>query len=432
MGALGAGGVVALGGCINTGGGGGDNGGVDSEGDMADEIEIWGFSQLPPAYKSLATMYSEQADGDVSVNVKERGYDENHNQFQTAVSSGSGAPDVGTIESRFTVNYIGQDGIRNFGDEISDQTVDDMVDWTWPMLSDNQGEGRYGMPLDIAPVITCYNRNLYDKMGIAPEDVETYDDLINAAQDGLDDDEYLAAVSTNTMQWRWEMLLRQQGGEAYTENGDLQLDTEETVQAARTMRKLYDSGVVTDLEEFTESWTTAISEGRVATVTGGAWMIGAMTGTFGDMSGDWGIHRPPAVTSGGGRATNHGGSNLVIPRQISQQKANRAFDFIQWALTNEDPLMTLAEEAGIYVANTKVHDHEYWSQEMEFFGGQTQELLFDIAPEIPTMRITAEHQEVYNSMGDWMSRAATGEISPEEMASQAEEEIANATGLDTA
>lgn len=436
MGAIGAGSAVALGGCITDGGdsGGGNEEAPETdveESEMADEINIWGFSQLPPAYESLAESYNEQTDADVTVEVEELGFDENINQFQSAISSGQGGPSVGTVENRNTPSYVGQNGLTDFGGAISDETVDNMVDWTWATLADDSGEGRHGLPLDIAPVMTFYNRDLYDQMGVSPDDIETYDDLIDAGQE-LGEDEYVAAVSTNTMSWRWEMLLRQQGGQPYTEDGALNLDTEECVQAAQVIQDLFEAGVVVDLEEFSESWVTAVSEGRIATLTTGAWMVGALEGVFPDMSGNWGMHRPPAVTEGGGRATNHGGSNLVIPSQKEQEEVNRAFDFINWALTNEGPLMTLAEEAGIYVANTKVHDNDFWSEGKEYFDGQSLELIFDIAPDIPTMRMVSDHTDVYERMGDWFSQVANGELSPEEMASEAEADLADRTGRDTA
>lgn len=421
MGALGAG-TIAVSGCL-----------TDGE-EAADSLEIWSLGTLPDGLEVVAENYNEENGTDVEFDIQELGYGELHDSVFSAIAGSSGGPDVGTYEGRFTPTLIGTGGLVNFEDRVDEETEEAYVDAAWGMVSDTQGEGRYGLPIDFAPVATFYNREIYDEYGFSPDDLETYDDFIDAAGQ-VDDDVTWMAVGGDVLEWRWELLLRQQDGEAYTEDGALMLNTEETRQAADLLKELYDTGTAENLQEFSEPWSAGLGDGNIATVTSGAWMQGALEGVLGDdHAGNWGIHAPPAVESGGNRSTLHGGSNLVIPAHHDDAVIERAADFIEFALTNEEQVIAYATEAGVFPAHTGAYDHEYYEQELDYWGGDTLEIFIDLAANIPAMRMIEDHREVYSRMGDFLANyCVEGEYaSAEEMAEDAEGTIADEVGLDVA
>ncbi|SDR03565.1 multiple sugar transport system substrate-binding protein [Natronobacterium texcoconense] len=426
--AMGAGTLgAALAGCVGLGDDPGDGEvvGVPDDADLSDSLQVWSLGTQPDGLEVVAQQYVEETGDDVDIQIDELGHDELHDSQQAAVAAGDGGPDIGAYEGRWTNQLVGTGGLVDLEDEIDAETEDAMVDWTWDRLSDDTGDGRYGIPIDIAPVVTFYNREIYDDLGISPDDIETYDDVIEYA-DELPDDTYWMGMGSGVLEWRWEMLVRQQGGEVYDEEGRLMINTEETRRAAEIIKELYETDTAVDEEEFTEPWTTGLAGNQIATVTSGAWMAGALIDTVPDMEGQWGIHLPPAVTEGGGRATNHGGSNLVIPNHKDDETIARAWDFLEFALTNEEQVMTIAEEAGIFPPLETVYDDEWWEQEQEFFGGDTYEPIVDIAADVPTMRMTADHREVYERMGDFIADYVVDEYdSAEEMAEDAEETLAS-------
>ncbi|THE63976.1 extracellular solute-binding protein [Salinadaptatus halalkaliphilus] len=434
VGTMGAGTTVAVAGCVGIGdeeGGTGDDTVPDDE-SMAEALQIWSLGTQPAGIEAVAQQYVDETGDDVDFDVSELGYDELHDSQQAAIAAGDGGPDIGTYEGRWTNQLVGTGGLVDLEDQIDAETEDAMVDWAWDTVTDDTGDGRYGLPVDIAPVVTFYNREIYDEIGIEPADIETYDDVIEYA-DELPEDTYWMGVGSGVLEWRWEMLLRQQGGEAYDENGNLLINTEETRQAAETIKELYDTDTAVDTEEFTEPWVTGLQENQIATVTSGAWMAGSLIDTVPDMEGQWGIHRPPAVTEGGNRATNHGGSNLIIANHKDDAAVARAWDFLEFALTNEEQVMTIAEEAGIFPPLETVYDDDWWEQEQAFFGGDTYEPIVELAPEIPTMRLITDHREVYERMGDFIADYVEDEYeSADEMAADAEQTLADDLGREIA
>lgn len=425
-------GMATLGGCVSIGG---DEEPADGDGDddgMADSLTIWSVGTQPAGMEAVAEAYNEETGDDVEFTVSELDYEELHDNTFASIAAGSGGPDIGTYEGPYSNQLVGTGGLVDLSTDLDPSIEDAMVDWTWDMVSDDRGEGRYGVPVDIAPVVTFYNREIYDEVGIEPGDVETYDDFIEYADEAPDDVNWMT-IGTGVFEWHWEMLLRQQDGEAYDENGNLMLDTEETHRAADVVYDLFETGTAIDLEEFTTEWATALNEGEIATVTSGAWMAGSLMDELADQEGQWGIHAPPAVTAGGGRATNHGGSNLVVPAHKDAETINRAIDFLEFALGNEEQVMTISQEAGIFPAHEGVYDDEWWSQDQAFFGGDSYELIVDLAADIPTMRLVDDHREVYERMGDFFADYVADEYeSAEEMAADAEEVIASEVGRDVA
>ncbi|RDZ59762.1 ABC transporter substrate-binding protein, partial [Haloferax sp. Atlit-12N] len=226
----------------------------------------------------------------------------------------------------------------------------------------------------------------------------------------------------------WRMQFRQLGGQPFTEDGYVNIHSEKSVQVAQTLKRLYDSGITADKPPWTKSWFTALGDGSIASLMNGAWMLGTLKAEVGDTKGKWGVIKPPAFESGGPRATNSGGSNMTIAKQVSDAKARRAWDFMKFSLATKEMQTEIYSEYGIFPAYKPSYESDIFSSEIPFLGGQKAgELFTEVAENIPGYRYTTATSEVTKAINTHLGRMFDGKVTPEKAVTNAAEQVAKRT-----
>jgi len=429
-------GTASLAGCsVNTGGDGSDGGdGGDGSDDgssssqMASSVNGWSWDIAARSLQNAAEMYNEEHDAEVS--VEELGGWED--RFNTAVTSGSGAPDFTSIRNIGVTNYASIDGLLDLTDRIEQTNMEDQIaDGKW--VSVTYDGSYYAIPWDLGPTGVYYKRDIYEDAGIDPDSIETWDDFIEAGQQ-LPDDVDMVNLGPDVLEGEWRMRIRQLGGQPVTEDGAVNIHSEESVRAAQQIQDIADAGIQAEIEEWSGGWFTSYAEGSVASLVTAAWMDGTLRAELPDTAGDWGVYKIPAFEEGGSRASNRGGSNMTIPSQIDDEAViDRAFDFCQWAMTEPDVQNMMLEEFGLFPSLTTAYDADIYEEEQDFYGGQAIFSLFaEVAQEIEPYRWTEATPEIDNALITELANMIDGNKSPEQAMQDAAETVADRTDRDLA
>jgi multiple sugar transport system substrate-binding protein/lactose/L-arabinose transport system substrate-binding protein len=451
---LGVGGVAGLAGCAGTGeapgtesgSSGGESGGSDggssggsteSDGStdtesgpaMASEIEVWGWDVAAKSLDLIDDPY--ESDNGGSVTITQIGRADMKDKFKSTLLSGSGAPAAAMMESVDAASWVNTGGLRDVSAWLDDAGIkSQFVSGKWgPLEKDG---GTFALPWDIGPVGTFYRRDVMEEHGIDVSSVETWDQYIEEGQK-LPDDQYLLNLPSNDYDGLWRMMYRQIGGQPFTENGAVNIHSDESLQVARVLKKIRDSGVANDLASWSSSWFTAFGEGTTASLTAGAWMEGTLKAELGDTSGQWGVFKPPAIESGGSRATNWGGSNLTIPKQVDDPVARRAWDYMAYTLGQKEHQITMYKEFGIFPALKPAYESEAFDEGSEFLDGQAAGRMFaEIAPNIAPYRFTVDTPEVTKAINTHFRDMMTGKKTAKEAVDAAAQQVADRTDRDLA
>jgi ABC-type glycerol-3-phosphate transport system substrate-binding protein len=435
--------LAGLAGCVGTGDptptpGSNDGGGDDSgsggdqtttEAQMAQSIEVWGWDVAAKSLDLIDDPYEEANGGDVT--ITQIGRADMKDKFKSTLLSGSGAPGAAMMESVDAASWVDTGGLRDISGWLDEAGIKDkFVEGKWgPLEKDG---GTYALPWDIGPVGTFYRRDVMENHDIDPTSVETWDQYIEEGKK-LPDDQYLLNLPSNDYDGLWRMMFRQLGGQPFTANGAVNIHSDKSLQVARILKRIRDSGVANDLASWSSSWFTAFGEGTTASLTAGAWMEGTLKAELSDTSGQWGVIKPPAIESGGSRATNWGGSNLTIASQVSDEVARRAWDYMAYTLGQADHQITMYREYGIFPALESAYESDAFDQSNEFLGGQEAGRLFaEIAPEIPPYRYTVDTPEVTKAINTHFRDMMTGDKSPKEAVDAAAQQVADRTDRDLA
>lgn len=428
-----AGSAIVVAGCIDGDSAGSseeDDSTGDSSGDvdeMAIEPTVWGWDNAADALDTVSDFYAEETENSVTVESFAR--TEMKETFLNDVASGSGYPDAAMMESIDGPSWIDTGELRDISDWIEKEELrSEFVSGKWEGLTD--GDGTYALPWDIGPVGTFYRRDLFEQYGIDPDSIETWDDFLAAGEALADvDGEYLLNIPRNDYDGFWRAQFRQLGGEPFTPDGAVNIDSETSRQVAENMHRLIESSATASFESFGDAWNTALRDGTLLSLTAGSWMEGFLP----EIDSGWGVMKPPAYESGGNRATNWGGSNLVIPAALDEERARAVWEYMTFALATEDMQAQMLRDFGLFPAYEPALSSDAISVEKPSMGGQpTGELYAELAPDIEGYRYTTDTPAVTTAINRHFALMADGKKGPAEALDDAAQQVVEETGRERA
>ena len=427
---IGVAGIASLAGCtVNTGGD--DRGNSEtSNPQMVQSANGWGWNTAARALQQGAEMYNEEVGANVSVEDLSDTWEQ---KFQTAVTSGTGAPDFSSIQNYDVTNYASVNGLKNLTSRIEETGItEDIVEGKWKAVSYN--DKYYAIPWDLGPTGVFYKRDRYEEAGIDPqEDIETWDDFIEAGQQ-MPDDVAMFNLPPQEMAQHWRMLIRQRGGQAFTDHGAVAIASDDSIAVAQLIKDMQDVGITTRIEQWSAGWFTSFAEGTLASLPNGAWMDGTLRAELPDTAGNWGVFKLPAFEEGGNRASNRGGSNMAIPSQIEDEATvNRAFDYCLYAMTTPEVQNMMLKEYGLFPSLTTAYDADIYEEELDFYDGQAVFGLFaEVAQQIEPYNYTTDTPEAQQAIETELGNMLDGNKGPEQAMQDAAQTVADRTDRDLA
>ncbi|MBW3111432.1 sugar ABC transporter substrate-binding protein [Bacillus sp. MCCB 382] len=327
----------------------------------------------------------------VKLKVEDIGRLDVYDKLSTGLAAGGvGLPDIVLVEDDRIHGYVEAfpEGFLN----LSDKGFSDHED-QFPSFKNDlaQVEGKYyAMPFDAGPGGMFYRRSLFEKAGVKAEDINTWDDFLEAGKKIKEaTGSYAMPLDMFKDDPTFRMMLNQQGVFYYDEEGNIDLTNPKAVKAMEIQKKFADA----DLIKNVDGWNGVVSstvDGSVATIPFGAWYYGTIVDQAKDTSGDWGVFLLPAVEEGGNRASNLGGSSWMIP--AASKNADAAYDFLEYFSTDKDTQIMAMEDYGLFPSLNTTYESDVFNGEVEFFGGQNIWKLFaDEMKDVPTAYYTKDY-----------------------------------------
>lgn len=178
--------------------------------------------------------------------------------------------------------------------------------------------GIYGVPFDLDPGLLFYNATALEAAGVDVGDIETYDDLLEAAR------AYQAAVpgsgpihleqSAFLGQLQLEMYASQLGTSIADANGELRLDSPEYEQILGFLDTVAQEGLGTRAEYLGPTDIATLESGQQVFYPWAQWFSFATEQLLPETRGDWRAMPLPAWEAGGARSGAMGGASFILPR----------------------------------------------------------------------------------------------------------------------
>lgn len=352
-------------------GGGSSSEGTDNtkEGtESTEKIELSFWSLGTTNYEDLAKEYTKEHPNITFKFQNTSDQTAHHNNLTTALSAGSGAPDIFQLEIAFMERYINnQDKFYNLYDLGAKDLEGNYLEWKWKQATSVDGSFQLGLPTDIGPTVVYYRTDLAEQAGLPTDPdgfsaaIDSWDKFASVAKDFTGKTGKPFADLTDLV---YNGVRDQSPDQIYFNKEDGSFIGDNNPQ----VRKAYDftvkgiqEGWIGNWILWSPEWQKAINDGDFGVMLGPAWIAGTIRNAK-DTAGKWQIAQLPEG------AGNWGGSFLTLPKEGKHSK--EAFEFISWVLNKENQLKSF-KDSGLFPSIPAVYSEPSFTEEKdEFFGGQ--------------------------------------------------------------
>ena len=270
--------------CTADGGsdGGGNGAGTDSCTNTITKtdlpvVSVWGWY---PNMDKVVDNFNEGSDEVQAcwTNVGQ-GNDE-YDKFQTAISAGTGAPDVIMLEADRIPNYVVQSALVDISDYGYDDVKGNFSEGAWKDVS--VGSAVYGAPVDGGPMGMIYRTDVFEQYGITPP--TTWAEYEAAAQTVKDAGGPLFGDVGANVPAVFMALTIQNGAEPFTydpatpEEIGIKVNDDASKEVLDYWAGLVQKGLVGTQDQFTPEYISGVVGGDYATYVSAAWAPGYLTG----------------------------------------------------------------------------------------------------------------------------------------------------------
>ena len=293
---------------------------------------MWGAPEEQTVWQAVVDDF-HVANPNITVKVEVSDWDSYWTKLNTLIAGGT-PPDVFAMDAPLYLDWQSRGALLNLQPYIdaNPSFLDDVYPQT--LSAYKVGNDYYGLPRDFQTIVLFYNKDMFDKAGVAyPTADWTYDDLLKAAKDLTIDtnsdgkiDQYGIWTDTWDMELFWSEAIWAYGGDIINSDHTQTLVGEGGARDAWSyVDSLYKEGVMPKPSTAGEYGGDLFQSGNAAMTTIGHWAVPGYV----QAGINFGV--APMPTGPAGRATSVNSAGFVMSKDSKNPDA--AFAFIKFALS---------------------------------------------------------------------------------------------------
>lgn len=366
-------------------------------------LTVWAWDVALMQLQEAAEVYQKDHP-DVKFEFEEMGTDQIYKKLSTSLATGNGIADIIAIEGDVLVGYADKfpEGFLDVSDAVN----------TDEFLASKLAEVTYkdkvhAFPWDAGPVGMFYRTDYFEQAGVNPEDIQTWDDLIEAGKKieaacKTPSGDPVKMIPVDPKKSSLYSLIRGEFGiGVFDEDGNPIVDDERSISAMKMADKIYDSGVALNYNGWDEYEQTVVNE-SVACIPEAVWMIGTIKDKGPQTEGKWSVMDIPKI-EGGEYSCSNGGPDLAINAKTDYPE--EAKDFVKFAMTDTILQASGFEKYGLYPSYIPSYEEEVFQKGDAFFGeGNVYEIFIENGQKVADTPISPNAQEASDAIGVAVSK----------------------------
>ncbi|MFD8703227.1 extracellular solute-binding protein [Kitasatospora sp. NPDC059648] len=365
--ALAAGGSLAACGGADPGGGSGG----DAE---TGTVTVWSWATAAAALRGVVPAFEKDNPG-IKVDVQDIGNPAIWDKITVGLAAGGqGLGDVLHIGCDYLPGYVDKfpGGLADLSQFGATAHQDAFAKGLWPVVTGKDGHV-HALPWEVNPLGFFYRQDCFDKAGIDPTALATWDDLIavadrfKAANPGISLIGLNKAANPAPDLDFLQSLMQLQGAFYFDLQGRITLGSGPSVRAMSIVQRLDAAGLVADAPG-DQGWATLMKAGKLAVAPMPAWAAHYLEAKFPGQSGNWRLAKPPAVTPGGKHTALVNSTHLAVSASSPRRRA--AWKFVEYALTRPASVNAMFAAGGVFPALTAAYTDPMYAEPRPYFGGQ--------------------------------------------------------------
>jgi arabinosaccharide transport system substrate-binding protein len=262
----------------------------------------------------------------------------------------------------------------------------------------------FGLPHDVHPVAIAYNREAYEKLGIDPAKIETWDDFIAAGRritrtTGANP-RYLIEMSDFNRD-HIEPLLFQRGGGFFDANGKCILDNDKAVETMAWYVPLVAGPhkIGNSLGGNGLGLTQSVESEYILSLIAPDWRTRGFENDIAHMSGKMALMPLPAVTKGGPRTSTWGGTMMGITKHCTNP--DLAWELAMQLYYSREKLADRYLKSNILPPKRDLWDDPAIQAPKAYWSGQRLGKIYaELAPQVPPQYASPFLELAKNKLSD--------------------------------
>jgi multiple sugar transport system substrate-binding protein len=352
-----------------------------------------------------------------------------YDKFQTAISAGTGAPDVVMVEMDRIPTFQIQNALVDISDFGYAEVKENYGEGAWKDVS--VGDAVYGVPVDGGPLAMIYRKDIFDKHGITPP--KTWAEYEQAAQKVKDAGGPLFGDLGANVPALMMALQIQKGATPYRydpaqpQTIGVTLNDQASKDVLDYWGTLAKKGLVGTQDQFTPEYIAGMINGKYATYISAAWAPGYLTGSGvgqGQDTGKFAVAPLPQWDASNPVHVNWGGSAFSVTRQSKQPELAAKVAYGVYA--DEKSLTDGWTNQIIFPLNVKAfNDPNFIDLKVKFFNGQqaNKEVYVPAANGYQGVTYSPFGQYYFDAMTKQLAEVIKGSISGSQAADRVQEDV---------
>jgi multiple sugar transport system substrate-binding protein len=371
-------------------------------------LTFWSFN--PPIQKQVDLFNQSHPTIHVTYHTQPSGFGQYYPKILAAQRAGN-APDVALIEYQYIPTMVANNALVDISKYGSDSVKSQFDPAAWALDSENGAQ--YGVPQDTGPMALFYNKDIFQKAGIANPPA-TWDEFAADAVKihALGPKYYITAFPPQSTGW-FQGLEWQAGAQWFSIDSAKQawkvsINSPTSLKVAAYWQDLLDKGLVSTVADFGNDWAAGLNNGTIASWASAVWGQGVIPGDAKDQTGKWAAATMPQWTAGANVTAMWGGSGISVI--TGSKHPAEAAQFAEWYLTNADSLKIGVDEIGWYPANLQARSTAVNAQNA-YYGNQVVDQVFVKETVQSGWLFPPDLTSVTNLQGDGFSKAIANHTS---------------------
>ena len=371
---------------------------------FAQNLTLWTFAGTHAKwFREQAERYKTEVNPDFNLEVIETAYADMHDRLRISLQSGgTGAPDMADIEQGAFGSFLrgGDPGLLPLNEMLDAGGYTEELVTAREALYTYDGV-TYGVEHALTPVVLYYRSDIWEGAGVDPQTFVTWDDFIAGAKTVLESNPGVVPLPIHGAMH--ELLLRQRGGDYFDAEGNVTLDSEQSIDTMNWILAQMDAGIAAQMPDGDATWA-AFKDGTLISMVGADWYAGFFKDNAPELAGKWKAAPLPAWEEGGARTSVWGGTGLTIIS--TSPNVEEAKKFMEFAMLSVEGNVRRFELTSLYPPFKPAWTDERLNAPDEYFSGQNLGGLFaDVGAEAP-----AQYQSPFRTQLNDLLTAANQDI----------------------
>jgi len=321
-------------------------------------LTLWSRDANQAFVRQLVDAWNETHDNQIDVTIIPSA------EFVTRFGTGAAAgevPDLLPIDLIYVPEFARAGQLTDISEFASELPYFDQLSPSHVRLARYE-DGLYALPFTAEGSVLIYNKGLFEAAGLDPEAPPTnYQEILEAARAirALGDDTYgfyFSGACAGCNAFTFLPLIWASGGDVLSDDGlTATLDDPEVAAALEFYQQMWNEGLIppgAQADSGTD-FLNAFTTGTIGMAGTGAFSISVLKNDYPDI--DFGITFLPGRE--GGVSSFAGGDSIAVP--AGAQHVEEAFEFIEWALSDEVQLDIYAQTGQLPV-RIDLAENEYF------------------------------------------------------------------------